>query len=1296
MRRIIPIVLAIFIMATYNADAERYYYFDHLKTTDGLPSNTIFCSHQDKAGFIWIGTRDGLCRYDGHSFQRISEITPVHKMNSTTFAITEDTSGKIWFSSSTGVGYYDPYTDKAGSLSIAGGKTIMKMLADSRGNVWFASGSLFRHDTGNGGIHTYSFGDSQPSMIVEDSMGTIWILDSKGSLYTYDRLNDTFNHQETGEKFRVIEATQGSSLLVATMSNEVMLMDCISLGCRTIYSSDENKVIRCLKEGDKGEFWIGTNSGLFIRREHENYQGEAYHDESTPASISADLITCINKDRTGNMWIGSFYTGLNIWKNKADEMAIYFENPSKNSIKGKIVRSISSDSEGKIWFCTEDGWLNSLDAQKQETKAYQITEKLNMHDIVMDEDLMWICSYGEGLFLYDKKEHKVKRHYDLANNFIGCGIKTKEGDILIGTRAGLYIYDRPSDSFIKTDKAGNDYVHCMYQDKRGHLWVGTYGNGIYCIDKDGKLLGRYNGLSNGLTSDFITSFFEDSRNRMWVTTEGGGICVTEPGYDISNITFTSITREDGLSSNVTCAAAEDKDGSIWISTTNGIASISGSTFKVTGHLNGGNEVTGYQYSYGSVYSGTSGIIYFGNTNGMISIVPSQIKSADTERQLYITSIEARTSDRITYLKNEGHSVMSSTDVKVRHRDASTISITFAAPEFTTRNTIHHYTLSKGKRELFSNTSETHNVQFTGLRPGKYRFHVCLLGQSGDGQSRDLIIRIQPHLLLSTPAYIIYVLLGIGLCAGLLFQMEMRRKQERARQYTKLVNNKEKEIYNAKINFFTNITHEIRTPLTLIKLPIDKIISSKRYTPESEKDLRTIQANTDRLLSLTNQILDMRKMERNEMKLSFIKEDLCTIVKKAISLFEQMAQEQRITMTINIPDNPVEIMCAKDSVLTIITNLLSNAVKYGKEKINVTVECKNGDTAIVRVDSDGEVIPEFDKERIFQIFFQRDVAAKEGQGTGLGLPYARNLANMHNGKLYLDSNILDMNSFVLELPVEQTDSVNIALPPANPKSSERENVEYDNSRHTVLLVEDSEEMREYLADELSEDYNIRTACNGADALEIIRSEKVDIVISDVMMPVMDGCELCNIIKTDSDLSHIPVILLTAVIGNDTRIESLEAGADGYIEKPFPMELLKSNIANLFKNKEISYRQFMNKPLTHYSSVTVNKVDQEYMDKVHDFIMKHIAETDLNIENLTLQLGTSKSSLYRKLKANTGLSINEYIRLCRLKQAAELLSSQKYKINEVAFMTGFSSPSYFATCFQKQFNITPSEFVKNLGQ
>lgn len=1296
MKRILATLTAMILMAGLTARAERYYYFDHLKTTNGLPSNTIFCAHQDRSGFMWIGTRDGLSRYDGHRFQRISEFTPVHEMNSTTFDITEDSSGRIWFSSSTGIGYYDPFTDDAGTLGMPDGKAIMKIKGDSRGNVWLASGILFRYDTSNAGMHTYSFGDSQPSMITEDSMGTIWVLDKSGVLYTYEKLTDTFIPIVTEERFNLIEAIQDNRLLVATATDEVMIMDCITMGCRTIFPAKDGMTIRCLKEADKGEFWIGTDNGLFIRREDGKYFGEAYHDESTPASISADFITSISKDKTGNMWIGTFYTGMNIWRNTTEEMATYFQNPSNNSIKGKVVRSISSEVNGKIWFCTEDGWLNSLDPKNQMTRNFELTKSLNMHDIVMDGEKMWICSYGNGLYLYDYNAGRVLKQYSIGDNHTICGIKTKNGYILIGTKAGLYVYTPENDSFKRIENTENDYIQCLHLDKREQLWIGTYGNGIYCMDRDGNTIGRYRNMENGLTSRFITSFYEDSRNRMWVTSEGGGIYVTEPGYDISNITFFNITREDGLSSNVTCAAEEDSDGTIWVSTTNGITSISGNTLKVTGHLNGGNKSTGYQYSYGAVYSGAGGVIYFGNTDGMISIVPSMIKNADTERQLFITSIEAKKSDMVLPLKSEGQSVMTTTDIKVRHRDASTIHIGFAAPEFSSRNTLYHYTLSRRSRELFSNTSDEHNVQFTGLRPGKYTFHVCLLGQTGEGQSRNLTIRIQPHPLGSTPAYIIYILLSIGILTFLNMQIELRRRQERARQYTKLVNNKEKEIYNAKINFFTNITHEIRTPLTLIKLPIDKIIASGRYTPESEKDLRTIQANTDRLLSLTNQILDMRKMESNEMRLSFIREDICAIVNKAVGLFEQMAQEQNITMTVNIPSEPLNIMCAKDPVLTIITNLLSNAVKYGKEKINITVECPTGETVFVRVDSDGEVIPEFDKERIFQIFFQREKVAKKGQGTGLGLPYARNLANMHNGRLYLDSSVSDMNSFVLELPVEQAEGVNIDLNRKSSKASERENAEYDNSRHTVLIVEDSEEMREYLADEITEEYNVKTASNGSDALDIIRNEKIDLVISDVMMPVMDGCELCNAIKSDSDLSHIPVILLTAVIGTDTRIESLEAGADGYIEKPFPIELLKSNIANLFKNKEISYRQFMNKPLTHYNSVTANKVDQEYMDKVHDFIMKHIAETDLNIENLTLQLGTSKSSLYRKLKANTGLSINEYIRLCRLKQAAELLSSQKYKINEVAFMTGFSSPSYFATCFQKQFNITPSEFVKNLGQ
>ena len=1296
MRRFLTsIVLAVMLSSTVFS-AERYYDFEHLRTTDGLPSNTIYRTIQDRHGFIWIGTRDGLCRYDGETFVRLSEITTEHDHTGLVLDIAEDESGRIWFTSSNGAGFYDPMTDESKNLGMLGGSVCWDIESDGRGNVWMASDKVYRYDTATSSTQTYSFDSGSPYKLAMDSLGTLWVLMRSGEVYTYDRLKNDFTIQRPSENIKLIEAAESGRLIVATSNDDVYLLDCISLNTKLIFKSQGKLKIRCLCENSPGEFWIGTDNGLYIRRENDDYTGEAFHDEAIPSSLSANLINSLDRDLSGNMWVGTYYTGLNIWKNKDEGMTSYFKNPSQSTIQGKIVRSVCPDSNGLIWFCTEDGWFGNLNSKTNTTVNYQMGDNVNLHDVIVDNDIIWLCSYGNGVYVINPATGKTRKHYKIQNNFISSGIKTARNEILAGTREGIYKYNGAKDCFELIEGTENDHIHSLFQDSRGTIWVGTYGNGLYCMDADLRIISRHGGYGCdcGLSSRYITSFFEDSRKRIWITTEGGGVCISDPMPDISNIRFSSITTKNGLSSNVTCAVAEDNDATIWVSTINGIMSISGDELIVTGHLNAGNKISGYQYSYGAVCTGSSGMLYFGNSDGMISFLPSLIKNRNTQWGLLLTAIEARNSEGSIPLKNEGHSAMTSTDITVRHKDASAIFISFAVPEFSTRNMIYRYSLSKGKRVSFSGTTNDNNVLLTGLRPGKYTFKVSTVGNNP--QSASFNMTIKPHVLLGRTAYVIYLILAFLVFAVLLQLFEHRRRAERARQYAKLVNNKEKEIYNAKINFFTNITHEIRTPLSLIKMPLDKIMSSGMYTAESEKDLRTIQANTDRLLSLTNQLLDMRKMESNELKMSFIKENLSSIVRKAIGLFEQMASEQHIKVNIDIPEAPLEIMCAKDSVLTIVTNLLSNAVKYGKETINIIVGKKDDDTAFVRIESDGEMIPGAEKEKIFQIFFQRDAAIKAGQGTGLGLPYARNLAIMHNGRLFLDDNVTDMNSFVLELPVHQRDEVQISLPPPTHKSEGKDTHDYDITRHTVLVVEDSEEMREYVAEELSAEYNIRTASNGADALDIIRNDKIDLVVSDIMMPVMDGCELCNTIKQDSDLSHIPIILLTAVVGTEKRIETLEVGADGYIEKPFTMELLKSNIVNLFKNKEISYRQFMNKPLTHYSSVTVSKVDQEYMDKVHDFIMKHIAETDLNIENLTIQLGTSKSSLYRKLKANTGLSINEYIRLCRLKQAAELLSSQKYKINEVAFMTGFSSPSYFATCFQKQFDITPSEFVKNLGQ
>lgn len=1296
MKRISLLFLIAFSLIAAEAEAARYYYFEHLKATDGLPSNTIYCSIQDKDGFMWIGTRDGLCRYDGHSFLRIDEMVPSLGMSGMVMSIAEDDMNRIWFSTSNGIYHYNTVTEESGTLGIPEKSGCMDIHADAKGNVWFAAKlSLYRYDTTNSGIHSYSIGDSRPVMVTSDSLGMIWVLGEDGSVYIYDRLKDTFKRQPLGYKVKNIESVEDGGMLVATFNDEVILLDCMTLKGDTIFSGN-GKIVQCMQEARKGVFWIGTDSGLFIRRAESDYFGSAVHDEGTPGSVSADYITSIDKDRSGNLWIGTYYTGLNIWKDRWDEMAVYFPNPSDNSLKGKIVRSIVSDQYGIVWFCTEDGYLNRLDPQIHQMRSFELSKGTNMHDLIMDGDRMWICTFGNGIYEFDVRTEKVVKKHTFPVNGASTGIKTAEGHIYIGTTYGLYRFNREDSSFTKIQAAENDFVHCLYQDASGILWIGTYGNGIRCIDRQENQIAHVNPQNDerGLTSRFITSFLEDSQHRMWVTTEGGGVCYTEPGYRINDLKFKSIGRADGLTANVTCGLAEDIDGTIWVSTTNGIANISGEDLSITAVLNYKNKVAGYQYSYGAVHTTDNGVLYFGNTEGMIAVTPAKMKATE-DYPLNISSVKAVSPRKIINLNTHD----AGESIKVKYRDASAITLNYVIPEYTSRNILYSYEVSRGKHVMFSgNTYETY-LTFTKLRPGRYTFKVGVVGNDDPKSTQSISMKILPHLLLGPLAFTIYFIILASLTVAAIMVLEGKRKRDKARNMAKLTDRKEKELYNAKINYFTNITHEIRTPLTLIKMPLDKLIAKGAYTPESEKDLRTIQTNTDRLLSLTNQLLDMRKMEQNEIKLSCLKEDLCEIARKSTRYFEHMAQDQHITLNTEIPDTPLYLMCAKDSIVTIVSNLLSNAVKYGKDIINVKVSAsEDNEILYVRVESNGERIPEADKEKIFNIFFQREenkINGRVSQGTGLGLPYARTLANMHNGKLYLDTDIQGMNSFVLELPVRQEDT--LASEPVKPaEKTGKEQTGYDSSKHTILLVEDSEEMRDYLADELAEKYNVFAAANGADAMDIIKNEKVDLVVSDIMMPVMDGCELCNHIKNDSDYSHVPVILLTAAIGVEKRIETLEIGADGYIEKPFPIELLMSNISNLFKNREISYRQFISKPLTHYNSVTASKVDEEYMDKLHDFIMKHIAEPDLNIENLTIQLGTSKSSLYRKLKANTGLSINEYIRVCRLKQAAELLSSQKYKINEVAFMTGFSSPSYFATCFQKQFNLSPSEFVKNLGQ
>lgn len=1300
------------LLIAQTSPAGDHYYFTKYRGDSGLPNESIISCITDSDGFIWIGTKDGLYRFDGANCMIPGELANSEILVGTVSGLCEDSMGRIWFSTGSGVGYYDRKKDL--SVTVDDLKDVMSfsMSPDADGNVWLTDSRTYSVHRWNGADGTVTHFPSTEYLAATgvhvDRNGTVWLtVGGRPSLYTFNKNGNRFREntvfvdgKQNTEPLSRIRTAGDNRLLVSTSGKKILLVNTVDNTADIIFKAEGGSEIREMLMRAEGEYWIATSNGLVIIR--NGSVTEVMKDTRDNHSISGNDLWSMTSDKSGNVWIGTLYNGLNLWQNNHDISRIYYETSAENSLRGQFVRAIRPDSRGNLWIGTEDGGFNRLNLPTGRISSFGIRngkgERINVQSLAVTGKYVLISTFSDGVMVFDCEKEKVVRTLDGPAVSMSSILVTPDGGILVGSRMGLLRYDTAKSRLVRDDRIGQCYVHDLLVDSSNGLWIGSYGQGLRYI-ADGKdsplIISAKSRDPHGLSSDNVTSVFEDSRHRIWVTTEGGGVCCEELGNILSgNYRFTCIGRQDGMNSNVCSAVAEDSEGNIWVSSSRGIMMIDGQSLQVREILYGKSRIIGDQYSYDASFTTRDGYIYFGTTQGLFGFSPEKIRSQMATAPLYITSITAETGHNRTELHEKGKSALESDIVKVRSKDISSLSISYALTEFSVPQAIvYRYTLRKGKNTVTGLTTDG-NIRFFDIHPGHYTINIGLMGPGDTAPEKNLKVIVRPPFYRSVTAEVFYFLLTVLLMAGIVHFMIVRKDAKRAEQIGRIENEKQKEIFNAKISFFTNITHELRTPLTLIKMPLDKIIDRKDYTPTSMKDLLTIQANTNRILTLTNQLLDMRKMDSSEKKLRFIRRDICKVVAKTCSYFDQSAIDQHIRISTEIPDEPVIIPCAEDVISAIVSNLLSNAVKYGDGDIRLKLS-HDGALVRIRVNSNGKLIPVNESENIFKIFYQldNDPTVRKSNGTGLGLPYARSMARLHNGNLYLDTEERSCNSFVLEIPTVQLEQVELQTGESRDDEIGKKE-EWNNGRHVVLVVEDDPDMRAYIGNELSDRYNILLAANGKDALDIIRSQRVDIVISDIMMPIMDGCQLCNAIKSHTELSHIPVILLTAAVGIETRMETLEVAADGYIEKPFSIELLRANITSLFKNREIAYHQFMNSPLSHFNSTTVSNVDQDYMDKLHDIIIKHIADHNLNIEMITDLLGTSKSTLYRKVKANTGLNINEYIRLCRLKQAAEMLSSQKYRINEVAYLVGFSSPSYFATSFQKQFNISPSNFVKRL--
>ena len=1307
LKRISLLAIALFISALTAASAlaDGNYAFQHITTEDGLTSNTAMFCIQDDFGFIWVATKDGIFRYDGQEFESLETIDPDGYKGGKVFSMTIDSNGVIWYCTDRNVGFYNTYTNESGSPDFEQTEVYYTICPDNDNNIWFAGiNNTVKYNVLSNTAETFEIQSIQSSQgIAATSDNNVWMTGSQGEIIRYNNRTGAIVNIPllTPQELSAGKAPAG----IVNVGDGILLVS-DNTGCLYRYDTwtggrelFNNRIsgVNYVVARSASEIWVGTSKGLYILdaggrirdfiSDHEEYE------------LSNCNVMSILQDRDDNMWVCTYHGGLNLLTSDERGIRVFPRLSTRNQINGRLVRAITSDNLGDLWVGTEDGGLciySPSDGGTTDLSALNNLTEHNFQGLLNQGSEMWAATYGDGIMVFDAVSGGYLRNVPAPSNNCSYLFKTREGVIYAGSSSGLFRYDPATGVFVSVPETSGLFVHSIMQDSYGSIWLSCFGQGIWQKRSSSnyfiKIFGT--GTNFPLASEYITSMYEDSHNRMWVATEGAGVFYFSIGDpDLERFYF---GHDQGFPSDIACAIIQDKGGRIWISSTLGLVEMDDRTATIKRVFMDNSTAFSRSFSHNAIYQTSDGTIYLGTYTGMVALNPEELANTVVNPNMYIKKVYIKRGARDIPFLEEGKSSILSNHLKIKHREASAINISFSSPGYSSMSSPRYEYSLKGMGTNLTNTTSNSSIVLNNLKPGRYTFTAGIAGVTSPDSAKSLDIEVLPSFYNSPLAKILYVLLAGLLLLFLFHQIKEKRKGEHMLEINEMEKNKQKELYDARVSFFSYITHELRTPLTLIKLPVDKLIENKSFPADAKEDLLTIQSNTDRLIELSSQFLEMSKMKSSDLQLKYDNVDVRKIIQKVCDYFPAALKERDIKMTIDLPEDPVWINTAPEAIEKVVTNLVSNAVKYCSGTIDVSLRRIQNDI-VVRVNSDGTLISPDDSEKIFDPFFRIPTPYSEVEGykgVGLGLPLSRNLAIALGGSLSLDQNVQDCNSFIFTFPAKpvQADS------PVHDNSvsvTEVDNTEEDSHEgRKILVVEDAQDLREYMAKELSHYYTVLTAGNGKEALGIIRSQKIDMVISDIMMPVMDGRELCRTIKNDMDLSYIPVILLTAIAGPDSQISSLEAGADNYIEKPFSIELLKASIQSLFHSRELMYKQFSESPLTHFNSISGNKMDQQFMVSLREIIFEHMSDENLDVEMLTDLMHTSTSTLYRKVKANTGLKVNEYIKICRLKKAAELLAEGKYKINEVAYLTGFSSASYFATSFLKQFNISPSNFVKSI--
>lgn len=1322
-------VLACFFITIFcqAQSVEEHYYFKNLSIRNGLSQNTVNAILQDRKGFMWLGTKDGLNRYDGLSFRKFKHdaANPRSIGNSFITSLYEDFNGNIWVGTDAGVYIYYPEKEAfeefdCQSLEKTRIERSVSMIAgDKQGRVWIAveAQGMFCYDARQKLLRNYPLSEisSNIKCFTFDSGGTLWLgfygdglyysKDNLATVHPYGSPEDGKREFEGGVITKIVQGNY-NCLYIGSVKEGVSELNLTSGQVRNLLAIDESgESIFCrdLLPYSDNELWIGTESGIYIynlRTAQFIHLRASLYDSY---SLSDNAIYALYKDREEGLWIGSYFGGVDYYPRQYTYFAKYYPKNIANSLHGKRVREFCRADDGTLWIGTEDGGLNHFNPKTKEFHFFEPSAGFtNIHGLCMDGSHLWVGTFSKGLRVIDTRTGVILRTYteghtshSLNDNSIFSICRTSAGEIYLGTLFGLLRYNRTQDNFDRIPELNGKFVYDIKEDSYGNLWLATYANGAYCYDVSARRWKNYvfdAEDEKSLPYDKVLSVFEDSYRQIWLTTQGGGFCLFHPDTE----TFTRYGLKDGLPNDVVYQIVEDDDRFLWLTTNNGLVRFDPKTMEMK-VFSTANGLPTNQFNYRSGFKDEAGNIYLGSINGFVAFDPRTFAENRQVPAVAITDFllfnkEVPVGETDSPLKSS----ITFSDKVVLTADQNSFSFRIAALSYQAPRMNKLMYKLEGFDEGWLTIGESPLVTYSNLGYGDYVFKVKASNSDGvwNEQETSLHLSILPPFYLSGWAYCFYVLFFMGCLVCVIFYFKRRNYRKQHRQMEMLEQEKEREVYHAKIDFFTNVAHEIRTPLTLIKGPLENIILKKEVDSETKEDLYIMKQNTERLLNLTNQLLDFRKTETRGFRLNFTECDVVAVLRETYLRFTSLAKQKGLDFILELPQECFMADVNQEALTKIISNLLNNGVKYASTYLRISLETDEK-VFHIRTFNDGEMIPDTMKEEIFKPFVRLDKEDEVTTGTGIGLALSRSLAELHQGSLMMEKGE-EVNCFCLTLPVNQDSTItlsaeNVSQVEENSCGWEQEETDTKEKKPMILVVEDNPDMLAFVRKQLTTEYSVLTAMNGIEVLAVLDNHYVNLVVSDVMMPQMDGFELCKTIKSDLSYSHIPVVLLTAKTNIQSKIEGLELGADAYIEKPFSVEYLLANISSLIHNREKLRQTFAKSPFVAANTMALTKADEEFIWKLNDIIQANLHNPEFSMEDMADALKMSRSSFYRKIKGVLDLSPNEYLRLERLKQAAQLLKEGKSRVNEICYTVGFNSPSYFSKCFLKQFGVLPKDFI-----